>query len=99
MAPLHLRFNQIKQMNYCRFFLFAALIVTASCQKNDHAVPAPEDDFFINEDAASFEKVGEIDIGGEAAAEISAYDTLTKKLFVVNNDPGCYSGFKNYRLH
>lgn len=34
----------------------------------------------------NFVEVGQADIGGTGAAEISAYDPLTKQLFVVNND-------------
>ncbi len=53
----------------------------AACNKND----AP---YFTNEDPASFSETGSIDIGGEGAAEITAFDPLTKRLFVVNNtDP------------
>ena len=44
-----------------------------------------ENDFFVNEDAATFAEVGSIDIGETGAAEISAYDPQTKRLFVVNN--------------
>ncbi len=32
-----------------------------------------------------FKEIAEIDLGDTGAAEISAYDTMTKKLFVVNN--------------
>jgi DNA-binding beta-propeller fold protein YncE len=35
-----------------------------------------------------FSASGSIDLGGEGAAEISAYDPMTKKLFVVNNSSG-----------
>lgn len=38
------------------------------------------------EDPASFKQEAVIDLGGVAAAEISTYDPLTKKLFVVNNE-------------
>lgn len=53
----------------------------AACNKNDSP-------YFTNEDPASFSETGSIDIGGEGAAEITAFDPLTKRLFVVNNtDP------------
>jgi hypothetical protein len=39
----------------------------------------------IKEDPSNFELVGSIDIGTTGAAEISAYDPKTKRLFVVNN--------------
>ncbi len=54
------------------------------CKKNK-TEPTPEPDFFINEDPATFAEVGSIDIGDVGAAEISAYDPTTKRLFVVNN--------------
>jgi hypothetical protein len=41
--------------------------------------------FFVNEDPATFAEIGSIDVGDVGAAEISAYDPITKKLFVVNN--------------
>lgn len=54
------------------------------CKKNT-GEPGPEPDFFVNEDPATFAEVGSIDIGDIGAAEISAYDPATKRLFVVNN--------------
>lgn len=54
------------------------IIAITSCKKDDT-------DFFVNEDAATFSEIGSIDIGDVGAAEISAYDPQTKKLFVVNN--------------
>ncbi|MGB0525689.1 MAG: choice-of-anchor I family protein [Flammeovirgaceae bacterium] len=38
------------------------------------------------EDPASFKRVAEIDLGGEGASEIAAFDPSTNKLFVVNNE-------------
>ena len=39
------------------------------------------------EDPSTFAEIGMIDLGaGEGAAEISAYDTATMQLFVINND-------------
>ncbi|HSC52737.1 MAG TPA: choice-of-anchor I family protein [Phnomibacter sp.] len=60
--------------------LGSALLLTVlfSCSKNDVQ-------FFVNEYPASFKEVGSIDIGDVGAAEISAYDEITKRLFVVNN--------------
>lgn len=37
-------------------------------------------------ESVSFSEIGSIDIGNLGAAEISAYDPQTKRLFVVNND-------------
>lgn len=59
---------------------FLLVLVLWSCD-DDETVP----EFFINEDAATFTQVGTIDIGDAGAAEISAYDPSTKRLFVVNN--------------
>lgn len=57
-----------------------AIMAVVSCKKDN-----PEPEFFVNEDAATFAEVGMIDIGDAGAAEISAYDPQTKRLFVVNN--------------
>ncbi len=70
--------------------LFATLVVCTlalnACKKN---VPiAPEVDIIVPEEINSFKEVAMIDLGGEFASEISAYDPSTKKLFVVSNDGG-----------
>lgn len=53
----------------------------AGCEKND--LPS-----YPMEDPSQFTETGSIDIGEEGAAEITAYDALTRRLFVVNNtDP------------
>lgn len=62
--------------------LIAAIMVLASCE-NDSNKDTPE--LVVNENAASFKEIGSITIGGTGAAEISAYDETTKKLFTVNN--------------
>ena len=60
--------------------IFLSFLSLDSCNKS---VTEPE--FFVNEDPATFAEIGTIDIGDAGAAEISAYDPLTKRLFVVNN--------------
>lgn len=60
--------------------IFILLLILISC-KDDVNAPEP-----IIEDPSSFAEVGQIDIGGTAAAEISAFDPSTNRLFVVNND-------------
>lgn len=60
--------------------LLAALFALNSCRKDDD-----EPEFFVNEDASTFKEIGSLNIGGLGAAEISAYDPETKRLFVVNN--------------
>jgi DNA-binding beta-propeller fold protein YncE len=67
-----------------RLSLISVLLFTASCNKldqywkhNPHAAGI--------ENAETFTEIGTIDIGDAGAAEISAYDPGTKRLFVVNN--------------
>lgn len=60
----------------------AAVLILASCT-NDEKNNEPE--FSVSENPATFKEIGSIKIGGEAAAEISAYCEKTKRLFTVNN--------------
>ncbi len=55
-----------------------ALTLLIGCKKTDLS-PS------LSERADSFVEVGSIDIGDAGAAEISAYDPITKRLFAVNN--------------
>jgi len=70
--------------------LFTALVICAlalnACKKNDPT--AAEVETIVPEDIKSFKETAMIDLGGEFASEISAYDPSTKKLFVVSNDGG-----------
>ncbi len=59
-------------------------LALSACTKN--RLIEPEVETILPEDPASFKQVAMIDLGGLQAAEISAYDPLTKKLFVVNNE-------------
>ncbi|MDR7370437.1 choice-of-anchor I family protein [Flavobacterium aquidurense] len=63
--------------------LLAILFLMASCNNDENSNTEPE--FTVNENPATFKEIGSITIGGEGAAEISAYDEKTKKLFTVNN--------------
>jgi len=71
-------------MNYKNLLLAFICLGFFSCSKFDL-------DYFKNhqkdtkEDPSSFSEVASIDIGDAGAAEISAYDPKTKRLFVVNN--------------
>lgn len=60
----------------------AAMLIFTSCEKNDSDNNQVTE---ISEDFASFREIGSLSIGGAGAAEISAYDEVTKKLFTVNN--------------
>lgn len=63
--------------------LLAALFILASCNNDENSKTEPE--VVVNENPATFKEIGSITIGGEAAAEISAYCEKTKRLFTVNN--------------
>lgn len=66
--------------------LLAIIFFVAACKKDDvdDIVPEPE----IVENPASFAEVGNASIGTTGAAEITAYDPFTKKLFIVTNTAG-----------
>ncbi|MNX70790.1 hypothetical protein D3C86_1020650 [compost metagenome] len=65
-----------------KFLLFALLLTIGitSCKKDK----SPES--IDNEDPTTFAEVGSFDVGEVGAAEISAFDPLTKRLFVVKNE-------------
>ena len=63
--------------------VFAVLLLFASCQNNDSSNETPE--LVVNENPSTFKEIGTLTIGGTGAAEISAYDETSKKLFTVNN--------------
>lgn len=63
--------------------LLAALFIMASCNNDENS--NGEAEVTVNENPGTFKEIGSITIGGEAAAEISAYCEKTKKLFTVNN--------------
>src|SRR6187399_823332 len=74
------------------YWLVAGIVVLASCKKNglpetssteqNRNAPAVTSE---RQESTSFSQIGIIDIGNTGAAEISAYDPDTKKLFVVNS--------------
>lgn len=68
-----------------KFYPFVAILLLAiSCNKIDLRVNKggshPSE-----KESTTFTEIGSIDLGEEGASEISAYDPLTKRLFVVNN--------------
>ena len=77
------------------YWLAAGIVVLASCKKNapDEISPTEQNRnapaiTSERQESTSFAEIGMIDIGNTGAAEISAYDPDTKKLFVVNNTAG-----------
>lgn len=68
-------------MNTRLFLTLLSVSLFLACNKGDYHP-------YINEDASTFSEIGSITIGGEGAAEITAYDPSTKKLFVVTNTGG-----------
>lgn len=65
-------------------FLLAGISLTSACKKDD-GEPIIEKEKIVREDPKTFKEVASITLGTTGAAEISAYDPSTKKLFVVNN--------------
>ena len=63
--------------------LLIIIALMSSCKDDDKSVP---DEQIVAENPASFKELASIDLGGTAASEISAYDAVTKRLFVVNNE-------------
>ena len=63
--------------------VFAALFLIVGCENINDSNDTPEE--LVNENPSTFKEIGSLTIGGTGAAEISAYDETTKKLFTVNN--------------
>ncbi len=63
--------------------LLAVILILSSCTKEDNS--SSNQETTVNENPASFKEIGSLTIGGSGAAEISAYDDISKKLFTVNN--------------
>ena len=60
--------------------VLAAIMAVTGCEKDSNMA-----EFVVNENPATFKEIGSITVGSVGAAEISAYDETTKKLFTVNN--------------
>jgi len=73
------------------YWLAAGMVILASCKKDLNPSTTNESsrnaasNVAERQESTEFTQIGMIDIGGSGAAEISAYDPATKKLFVVNN--------------
>lgn len=76
-------------MNRKKLFgaLFLASMALAACKKTD-PIDETNPEAVVAENISSFKEIASVDLGNTTAAEISAYDPSTKKLFVVNNDGG-----------
>ena len=72
--------NRIRLLSLLIFF---SLVSITSCQEflDEWKKGDP-----IKKNLPTFKEVGQITLGGEGAAEISAYDPDTQRLFVVSND-------------
>jgi hypothetical protein len=67
------------------------LVVLFACNEQNLAEDAGNAELKsgkTNYESVTFTRAGSVDIGNLGAAEISAFDPLTNKLFVVNNDGG-----------
>ena len=67
---------------YTLLSLFAITLVLFSCSKKDVAQPLEETQ---NEDLSGYLEIASINLGGVGAAEITAFDPATNRLFAVNN--------------
>lgn len=70
------------------FLALSCVALLASCEETILPEKEVTKDPIVAEDVASFKEVAMIDLGETTAAEISAYDPTTKKLFVVSNQGG-----------
>ena len=66
-----------------KFWVIAGLCLALACKKD--ADTADIKDINVIEDPASYQEIRTINLGGLGAAEITAYDPVTKRLFAVNN--------------
>lgn len=67
--------------------LLVAICLVSSCT-NQNSAEEGTIVVAIDENPSSFKEIGSITIGSEGAAEISAYDEVSQKLFTVNNSSG-----------
>ena len=76
-----------KMKTFTKSILACALMLGFSCQNDDDATT---EELPINT-AVNFQYKTTIAIGGEGAAEISAYDAVSQKLFVTNSESNVVS--------
>jgi len=70
----------MKQLKFVYLLLITVTIF--SCRKEDNSAPLENTQ---NEDLSSYTEIASINLGGLGAAEISAFDPSTDRLFAVNN--------------
>jgi WD40 repeat protein len=70
----------MKQLKF--LYLLLITVTIFSCRKEDIAPPLENTQ---NEDLSGYTEIASISLGGLGAAEISAFDPTTDKLFAVNN--------------
>ncbi len=80
--------NQImKTRTMLSLLVITSLFANSGCQELlEEIIKHRGGDHPPAENPANFQEIGQITLGTEGAAEITAYDPTTKKLFVVSND-------------
>lgn len=73
-------------MKKITLLFLGTLLVTSSCKELVEEIVDIHKDKPKKENPANFKEIGNLTLGGEGAAEITAFDPETKQLFVVNND-------------
>jgi DNA-binding beta-propeller fold protein YncE len=63
-------------------YLLFITVALFSCRKEDTSLPL---EFTQNEDLSGYQEIASINLGGLGAAEITAFDPTTDRLFAVNN--------------
>lgn len=76
----------MKKLTLLSLIVYTLFLATACQELLEEIAKGVEERPFIRENPANFQEVGQITLGGEGAAEISAYDPTTQRLFVVSND-------------
>ena len=69
------------------FLLISSIVLLNACTKvgTEESSQQKSSAFAARQESTTFSEISSLPIGGEGAAEISAYDPAAKKLFVVNN--------------
>lgn len=70
-------------MKNCNFIILLALFTLISCDNTSNS--AGTDEEMALENPSTFKEIGSIALGGAGAAEISAFDEKTRRLYTVNN--------------